>query len=127
MRTRDRLWRWLRAEVGARLGSASPPEPPRAESRSDREGSAREEAPKQSPDEAALRRAYAALELPYGADLRSVRGAYRRLAKRYHPDRFQGEAERAVATELLKRLGAAYRLVLERLEPAHGDPPSQPE
>ena len=43
----------------------------------------------------ASRSAYAALELEPGADREAVEQAYRRLIKRYHPDRSGGDAERA--------------------------------
>ena len=39
--------------------------------------------------------AYAALELEPGADRAAIEEAYRRLIKRYHPDRSGGDAERA--------------------------------
>ncbi len=59
---------------------------------------------------------YARLELPYGADADAVRQAFRRLMRRYHPDRFTSDpdAERA-ATEVSQKLAVAYEGLLEYL------------
>jgi DnaJ-domain-containing protein 1 len=55
-----------------------------------------------------IRLAYAALELPLGADLEAVRSAYRRLLQRYHPDKHQSRPDRlATANELTSRLNEA--------------------
>ncbi len=59
---------------------------------------------------------YRALELPYGAPLEDVRAAYKRLMKLYHPDRFQDAAKRETATEVVKRLNAAYGALVRHLE-----------
>ena len=56
---------------------------------------------------------YAALELPLGADLDAVKGAYRDLMRRYHPDRHASDPSKAeLANELTVRIRASY----ERLE-----------
>ena len=59
---------------------------------------------------------YRALELPYGADLQSVRAAYKRLMKLYHPDRYQDPVHRETATEVVKRINAAYGDLVRHLE-----------
>jgi DnaJ-domain-containing protein 1 len=63
----------------------------------------------------AVRRAYAALEVPPGSDFETVRKAYRRLMRKYHPDLHGGspEAQRA-ATDLTQRLTEAYKLIEKR-------------
>jgi DnaJ-class molecular chaperone len=45
-----------------------------------------------------------------------LRGAYRQLARRYHPDRHPGSSEREKATfgALFARAHASYQLLLER-------------
>ena len=53
---------------------------------------------------------YANLELPYGSDLETVRAAWRRMMKQYHPDRHaRDEQKRRTADELTARLTRAYR------------------
>ena len=58
----------------------------------------------------ALAEYYANLELPYGSDLETVRAAWRRMMKQYHPDRHaRDEEKRRTADELTARLTRAYR------------------
>lgn len=53
---------------------------------------------------------YANLEVPYDSDLPTVRSAWRRMMRAYHPDRHGGDAEkRRVANELTAQLTLAYR------------------
>jgi curved DNA-binding protein CbpA len=60
----------------------------------------------------ALRRAYAALEVPFGADFATVRRSYRALMRKYHPDRHAGSPDKLkVATELTQTLTLAYKLI----------------
>lgn len=59
-----------------------------------------------------LRRAYAALEVPFGADFATVRKSYRALMRKYHPDRHAGNPEKQrSATELAQQLTLAYKLI----------------
>jgi DnaJ-domain-containing protein 1 len=59
-----------------------------------------------------LRLAYAALEVPYGADFATVRKSYRALMRKYHPDRHTTSPEKQrAATELAQKLSLAYELV----------------
>lgn len=63
-----------------------------------------------------VRRWYANLELPYGAPADEVRAAYRRLMRRYHPDRHFNDADaQRVATELSQALRRAYEGLLGHL------------
>ena len=61
-----------------------------------------------------LRNAWAVLDLKPGSTLDALRAQYRKLVKRWHPDRFAkdptGQAE---ATERLQRINTAYRNLLE--------------
>jgi len=69
------------------------------------------QARKPSPEDE-LRRAYAALEVPFGADFATVRKSYRAFMRKYHPDRHTGSPEKQkAATELAQKLSAAYQLV----------------
>ncbi len=60
---------------------------------------------------------YANLEAPYGADLETVRKAWKRLAQQYHPDKHAAnpEAQRA-ATELFKAINLAYEKLEKHLK-----------
>jgi len=59
-----------------------------------------------------LRRAYAALEVPFGADFATVRKSYRALMRKYHPDRHTDSPEKQKsATELAQKLSAAYQVI----------------
>ena len=42
------------------------------------------------------------------ATLKEVKDAYRRLARRYHPDRYSGDAR---GQEVMKKLNRAYKLL----------------
>ncbi|MFQ3597859.1 MAG: J domain-containing protein [Chloroherpetonaceae bacterium] len=60
---------------------------------------------------------YANLEIPYGADLETVKKAYRKLMKQYHPDKFSGDLEKQkTATEISKRLNEAYQALEKYLQ-----------
>lgn len=96
------------ATAGARSGRR--PEPPRPES-TGRGGGHRPPARRPDPQDE-LRQAYAALEVPFGADFATVRKAYRALMRKYHPDRHTGSAEKQrAATELAQKLSAAYAVI----------------
>lgn len=59
-----------------------------------------------------VRRAFAVLELEPGASRGAVRRQYRRLVKRWHPDRFTGDpAGVAQATQKIQQIAAAYAVV----------------
>ncbi|MEM6430290.1 MAG: J domain-containing protein [Deinococcota bacterium] len=62
---------------------------------------------------------YAALELPYGADMNAVKQAHRRLIKQYHPDRFyfyDDTSKQPTASEVTRRLNEAYQGLCDYLE-----------
>lgn len=63
-----------------------------------------------------VRRFYANLELPLGAGVGEVKAAYRRLMRRYHPDKHSTDPERArAATVLAHELRTAYEGLLRHL------------
>lgn len=65
-----------------------------------------------------VRRAYAALEVPPGSDLDTVKRAYRRLMRKYHPDRHAGAADRQkTAHDLAQRLTRSYEVLKKHLRP----------
>ena len=52
---------------------------------------------------------YANLELPYGADFNEIKTSYKRLLKKYHPDKFYGNQQKLeIAQEVVKKLNIAY-------------------
>jgi DnaJ-class molecular chaperone len=64
----------------------------------------------------AIRKAYAALEVPAGSDLETVKRSYRRLMRKYHPDLNAGSTERQrAATDLSQRLTEAYKTLEKHL------------
>ncbi len=88
------------------LGSELPPRP-------------RERSQPSAPPE--IQRFYANLELPVGASVEEVKAAYRRLMRRYHPDRHASDPERAVlANNLAQQLRTAYEALLAYLAHPRG-------
>jgi DnaJ-domain-containing protein 1 len=64
---------------------------------------------------------YAQLEVPFGADLAEVKAAYRRLMRKYHPDRYPNDPQKAaMATELTQKLAQAYRELEAALKGGRG-------
>jgi DnaJ-domain-containing protein 1 len=60
---------------------------------------------------------YANLELPYGANLATVKTQYRRLMGRYHPDRHHRDPQKAeVANRLAAELTRSYEALQRHLE-----------
>ncbi|MCC7380195.1 MAG: DnaJ domain-containing protein [Deltaproteobacteria bacterium] len=134
MRLRRRIFNIARAELNAALkripvGGAARKLDPKEQARLDEElERARREAEahrggrsggQREDSEERLRRYYANLELPFGAGAAEVRAAYRRLMRRYHPDRHHGnEGATEVATELSQKLRDAHDGLLAHLE--HG-------
>lgn len=62
--------------------------------------------------EKTIREYYANLEVPYGSDLETVKISYRRLLRKYHPDKHAESPEmEALATDLTQEITRAYRAV----------------
>jgi DnaJ-domain-containing protein 1 len=69
-----------------------------------------------SDDSGAVRRAYAALEVPPGSDFEVVRRAYRTLMRKYHPDLHTSTPEKQkAANEIAQKLTDSYKLLEKRL------------
>jgi DnaJ-domain-containing protein 1 len=98
--------RRAREEVDDLLGGKrSRPEPP-----------PRRPPPRTAAGDDAIRKAYAALEVPAGSDFETVRKSYRRLMRKYHPDLHGGTPEKArAATDLTQRLTQAYKTLEKHL------------
>ncbi len=122
----SRVTGWLRSELNAMFEPDSWPRDPPAGRRQAGSATAQHEPsagrhPRRSntdtgPDPV-LARYYANLEVPYGASLDTVRGAWRRLVKEYHPDLHSAdEQKKRTATELVQGLNRAYEELARHLE-----------
>jgi len=115
--------RRYRARQAAARGASAPPQspPPRTDARSTagQAGGARgpgSSRARTAPADEELRRAYAALEVPFGSDFATVRKSYRALMRKYHPDRHAGSPEKQkAATELAQKLGQAYEIIEKKI------------
>lgn len=59
-----------------------------------------------------IKRDYANLEVPLSADLETVRKAYHRLIRQYHPDRFANNPEKFKnATEITQKINQSYQRI----------------
>jgi DnaJ-domain-containing protein 1 len=68
------------------------------------------------PDES-LRQDYANLEVPFGADIETVRASYRRLMLMYHPDRYAGDLEKQkLALEIAKKINQSFERIKSHQE-----------
>jgi hypothetical protein len=114
MSIRGRLWRLLRTEVASRLGKFGTTErKPYQWTYEEPYSSTKSGA---DTKDARLAGYYRMLELPYGAPLYNVKASYKRLMKKYHPDKFQSDEQRETATELVKKLNEAYAELTKHLE-----------
>ncbi len=68
------------------------------------------------PDES-LRQDYANLEVPFGADMETVRRSYKSLILRYHPDKHgRNPEEQRVALEITKKINESFERIREHQE-----------
>ncbi len=104
-------------QAAARTSSPRPESPPRSAGGHSADHSSGPRGPGSSRVRPAfaddeLRRAYAALEVPFGADFATVRKSYRALMRKYHPDRHASAPDKQkAATELAQKLTLAYKLI----------------
>jgi DnaJ-domain-containing protein 1 len=109
--------RQAREEVERVTSRGRPPGASRPE-RTSRESFGENAAPprRTAAGDEALRRAYAALEVPAGSDFEAVKRSYRRLMRKYHPDLNAGSPEKQkAATDLAQRLTEAYKTLEKQL------------
>lgn len=60
---------------------------------------------------------YAALEVPYGSDLNTIKAAWRRLQKKYHPDLYSQNPEKIkIAQEVTQGINEAYNELKKAIE-----------
>jgi DnaJ-domain-containing protein 1 len=64
-----------------------------------------------------LRQDYANLEVPFGADIETVRKSYKTLMLRYHPDKHAGDPEKQrIALEITKKVNQSFERIRSRHE-----------
>ncbi len=102
----QRIFNLTRAHLDSRLETPPVSEIPHADSSAN---TSHESAPKPDVDDE-LAGFYANLEVPYGSDLTTVRAAWKRMMKTYHPDLHGDDPQkRQVAGELTAELTRAYQ------------------
>jgi len=71
-----------------------------------------------------LKEQYDVLQVPYDAEPQQIRTAYKRLAQKYHPDRFvdADPVIRELAKEKMAEINGAYGKIMGRTK---GDPTPQ--
>jgi hypothetical protein len=70
--------------------------------------------PKPPADES-LRQDYANLEVPFGADIETVRKSYKALILKYHPDKYATNPDRQrVALEITKKINESFERIRAR-------------
>jgi hypothetical protein len=75
-----------------------------------------------------LAHAYRVLDVPHDASARAIKSSYRKLVKRWHPDRYKaGSDEHREATLMTSLLNAAYARIQDApLRPGYATPFSTP-
>ena len=69
------------------------------------------------PADESLRQDYANLEVPFGADIETVRKSYKTLILRYHPDKHAGDPEQQrIALEITKKVNQSFERIRSRTE-----------
>ena len=58
-----------------------------------------------------LQDAFAALEVPIGSDWETSHRAFRRMAQKYHPDKWHNDPKREVAEALFNKINQAFDLI----------------
>ena len=79
--------------------------------------SSRAAPPPRQPPEESLRQDYANLEVPFGADIDTVRRSYKSLMMKYHPDKHAGDVEKQkIALEITKKVNESFERIRARQE-----------
>ncbi len=82
-----------------------------------RQGGGQESRGSRPPADESLRQDYANLEVPFGADIETVRKSYKTLMLRYHPDKHAGDPEKQrIALEITKKVNQSFERIRSRHE-----------
>jgi hypothetical protein len=77
--------------------------------------------PPRPPADESLRQDYTNLEVPFGADIETVRASYKRLMLKYHPDKHAGDPEKQrIALEITKKVNESFERIRARNEARRG-------
>lgn len=57
---------------------------------------------------------YATLEISPNASFEEIEKAYRKMARKYHPDRYQDEKDRETATKVMALINASYSFLKQK-------------
>ncbi len=72
--------------------------------------------PPPPPEATELEKAYAALEIPVGSDLKTAKRAWRDQLRKYHPDLHSSDAEKQkIAHDVSQQLNKAYDTIRDHL------------
>jgi DnaJ-class molecular chaperone len=98
---------WQELDDFMRTGTEPPRQDGAGESRAgDARRAARDEA---------LRQDYANLEVPFGADIETVRRSYKHLILKYHPDKYAGDPQKQkAALEITKKINESFEKIRGR-------------
>ncbi len=67
------------------------------------------------PVDESLRQDYANLEVPFGADIETVKKSYKSLMLRYHPDKHGADPEKhRIALEITKKINESFERIRSR-------------
>jgi DnaJ-domain-containing protein 1 len=67
------------------------------------------------PVDESLRQDFANLEVPFGADIETVRNSYKSLMLKYHPDKFTADPQKQrVALEITKKINQSFERIRNR-------------
>lgn len=64
---------------------------------------------------------YKVLGIEYTATAEEIKSAYRKLAKKYHPDKYTDEKLKAAATEKFKEINEAYQMLSDKSDYSSAD------
>ena len=104
MDTVKRLWKILKSQI-PRDSEETPYEPDSSD-----DGYQANDHQPQSRTDLKEHEYYKNLETPVGADFQTIKSNYRKLLKKYHPDRYnQDDDKRQIAEEVTEKLNQAYR------------------
>jgi DnaJ-domain-containing protein 1 len=78
-------------------------------------GESRQSSRPAQPADESLRPDYANLEVPFGADIETVRRSYKSLMLKYHPDKHSGDPEQhRIALEITKKINESFERIRSR-------------